>query len=142
MINITKERVRYAETDAMGVTHHANYLLWMEIGRTNLLRDMELPYKKLEEDGIMLPVTKLGVKYIAPTFYDDEIFIHSVCTLAKGVRMRIDYKIYRNGNEIVATGYTEHAVLDSHTRKPKRIPGFFLDKIKFPENIGDFANTI
>lgn len=141
MTNITNERVRYAETDAMGITHHATYLLWMEMGRTNLLRQVGFPYKKLEEDGIMLPVSKVGVKYFKPTYYDDPIAIHSTCTLLKGVRMRIDYKMYRN-EELVATGYSEHGIIDSHTRKLKKAPDYLLDEIVVPDDVENYINKI
>ena len=142
MTNITKERVRYAETDAMGITHHATYLLWMELGRTALLREAGLPYSKLEKDGIMLPVAKLGVKYLAPTYYDDEISIHSTNTRMTNVKLRIDYKIFRNDTEPVCLGYTEHAIIDSHTRKIVRAPEFLRQAVVIPPDAESLVNDI
>ncbi len=142
MTNVTIERVRYAETDQMGVTHHAAYLLWMEIGRTNLLREIGLPYKELEERGVMLPVSKLAVKYLAPSYYDDEIAIHSTATELTYVRIRIDYQLYRNGGELVSTGYTEHAIIDSHTRKIIKAPQFFRDAVILPQDVEKYVNRI
>lgn len=142
MTNVTEERVRYAETDQMGVTHHGTYLLWMEIGRTNLLRDIGLPYKELEERGVMLPVSKLAVKYILPTVYDDLITIHSTATELTYVKIRIDYQLFRNETELVCTGYTEHAIIDSQTRKVKKAPDFFREKIVIPANVEEYVNRI
>lgn len=130
MINRTIERVRYAETDAMGITHHSTYLIWMELGRTNLIRELGITYRELEESGFMLPVVKLGVKYSLPTQYDDEVVIESVMTEFTGVRMRIDYRVLlkEGGKETqVCAGYTLHAVIDAKTRKIVRPPKHWID---------------
>lgn len=142
MTNISEERVRYAETDQMGIVHHATYLLWMEIGRTNLLREIGLPYKELEERGVMLPVSKLGIKYLAPGYYDDKITIHSTTTQMTRVKIRIDYQIFRNDTIKVCEAYTEHAILDSETRRIKKAPDFFAEKVVIPADVEKYINKI
>ena len=129
MINISQIKVRYAETDQMGVVYYSNYFIWMEVGRTNLLRDYGLTYKNLEESGIMLPVVEAYAKYIAPAYYDDDIYIHSKVTGLTNVKIKIDYEIYRNKNELVCKGYTVHAFVSVENKKIIKVPKSFQEKI-------------
>lgn len=142
MVNITKIKVRYAETDQMGVVYYANYFVWMEIGRTNLLRDLGLTYKELENNGIMLPVVKAFAKYISPCYYDDDINIHSIVTSLTNVRIRIDYKIFRENNILSCLGFTEHAFVSTETKKVIKAPEFFIKNIVIPENIEEYITKI
>jgi acyl-CoA thioester hydrolase len=112
--------VRYAETDMMGVVYHADYLPWFEISRTTLMKELGVPYRKLEEDGFRLPVLEVSVKYLRPAVYDDEIEVTATVRERPLVRIRIEYEVRRAG-ELLATGSTLHAFVDREGR-PVRPP--------------------
>src|SRR5258707_14388970 len=107
----TQVTVRYAETDMMGVVYHANFLPWFEIGRTTLLKEMGLPYRKLEEEGYRLPVLEVAAKFIRPAVYDDTVTILTTLKEKPILRIRLDYEVFR-GEELLATGHTVHAFID------------------------------
>ncbi|NMI02806.1 acyl-CoA thioesterase [Paenibacillus sp. SZ31] len=92
-------RVRYQESDQMGVVYHANYLNWFEIGRTEMIRQMGYTYRKMEEQGLLLPVTGLDVKYHKPARYDDEIIIFTRIAAFSGLRLNYEYDIRRMSEE-------------------------------------------
>lgn len=118
----TRVRVRYAETDRMGVVYYANYLVWFEVGRTEWLRECGWTYREMEQDGISLPVIEAHCEYRRPARYDDEIDIQTRAALVTPVRMRFDYEVRRNGEELaLASGHTVHAALDAGGR-PCRLP--------------------
>jgi acyl-CoA thioester hydrolase len=127
MTNTTSFRVRYAETDQMGVVYYANFFIWMEIGRTNLLRECGVSYRELEEQGIILPVTQAYAKYVSPAHYDDEVSVHTKPAEVRGPRMRIEYEIYR-GEQLLCTGFTEHAFLSRETKRIIKVPDFIKAK--------------
>ncbi len=115
-------RVRYADTDKMGVVYYANYLVWFEIGRTEWLRQAGATYRALEESGVVLPVIDVHCEYRQPARYDDEIEIRTRGSLLSGVRVRFDYEIVRRETgEVAACGHTVHAAVDPNGR-PKRLP--------------------
>lgn len=116
----TAVTVRYAETDMMGVVYHGSYLPWFEIGRTHLLKEMGLPYRKLEADGYLLPVLEVAAKYIRPAVYDDTLTIITTLREKPILRIRLEYEV-RRGDELLATGHTVHAFVD-RTGKPIRPP--------------------
>ena len=119
-------RVRYADTDQMGVTYHANYLVWFEVGRTDWLRHRGWTYRDMELAGFRLPVIEASCRYLAPSRYDDELEVHTSATLVTPVRVRFDYEVRpAGGGPKAATGYTVHAVLDA-AGKPCRMP----DRVK------------
>ena len=91
----TRVRVRYAETDRMGVVYYANYLVWFEVGRTELLRTLGWSYREMEQAGIGLPVIEATCLYHRPARYDDELEIRTEGTLVSAVRMQFDYQIVR-----------------------------------------------
>jgi acyl-CoA thioester hydrolase len=122
----TTVRVRYAETDRMGIAYNGHYLAWFEVGRTELLRDLGLSYRECEEAGFMLPLREAGVRYLKPALYDDVLVIVSTIGENPGIRIRIDYEILR-GDETIATGFTEHVVTDSRLR-PMKPPKALLDR--------------
>lgn len=121
MLNYTKVRVRYSETDQMGVVYYANYFVWMEVGRTNLLRNTGITYRELEEKGYALPVLYASAKFYSPAYYDDEINIVSAIIELKGAKLKIGYKIYRD-ETLLCEGITEHAFLSKETKKPVKPP--------------------
>ena len=115
-------RVRYAETDRMGVVYYANYLIWFEVGRTEWLRATGWSYREMETGGVSLPVIEAHCEYRQPARYDDEIEIVTRATLLTPVRVRFDYDVVRAVDEVVlAEGYTIHASLDGDGR-PRRLP--------------------
>jgi acyl-CoA thioester hydrolase len=104
-------RVRYAETDAMGIAHHSSFLLWMEMGRTEFMRSFGFTYRELESLGVMLPVVELNVRYRRPTRYDDRLRIDTHVAEFSRVRIKMYYRIYREpDNELLAEGWTLHAI--------------------------------
>jgi len=115
-------RVRYAETDAMGVVYYANYLVWFEVARTDLLRGAGWTYREMETDGFMLPVLEVNCVYRQPARYDDELDVKTTGSLVSPVRMKFMYDVVRPADDLLlATGYTIHASIDRGGR-PCRLP--------------------
>lgn len=106
----TTVRVRYAETDRMGVVYHANYLQYFEIGRTEAMRSLGATYRALEEQGIALAVVECGLNFRAGAKYDDELRIVTKPSSAGRVRVRFDYEIWR-GDKMLCDGFTVLACL-------------------------------
>ena len=121
-VRTARVRVRYAETDQMGVVYYANYLVWFEVGRTEWLRATGWSYREMETEGIGLPVIEAHCEYLQPARYDDEVEIRTRAALLSPVRIRFDYEVVRAGDQVVAaTGHTVHAALDPGGR-PRRLP--------------------
>lgn len=115
-------RVRYAETDQMGVVYYANYLVWFEIGRTEWLRATGWTYREMEADGLALPVIEARCEYRAGARYDDELEIRTRARRVSAVRLAFDYEIVRRADAVVvAAGHTVHATIDRAGR-PVRLP--------------------
>jgi acyl-CoA thioester hydrolase len=126
-LRTTRVRVRYAETDRMGVVYYANYLVWFEVGRTEWLRQVGWSYREMEEEGVALPVITAHCEYRQPARYDDEIEIRTRASALSAVRVRFDYELVRHLDAIVlADGHTVHATLDTAGR-PCRIPARVRD---------------
>lgn len=122
-------RVRYGETDQMGVVYHGNYAQYMEIGRVEWLRKMGVSYKKMEEDGVMLPVISLCVKYIKPAVYDDLITVRTMLKKTPSVKIEFDFEIYNEAREILAEAKVTLAFMDIKRNRPIRCPQYLLDTI-------------
>lgn len=120
-INNAEIRVRYQETDKMGVVYHSNYFVWFEVGRTEFLRVLGFPYERLEEAGIMLPVVECNAKYKKAAQYDDEIIIRTSMQELKAATVTMYYEIIKKEtDEVLVTGFTKHAITDIHM-KPVRL---------------------
>lgn len=119
MENKVNIRVRYQETDQMGVVYHGNYLTWFEIGRSEMTRSMGLTYADMEAMGVMMPVTFANLQYKAPARYDDELTIVTEVVKVSPVRMEFAYQVLR-GQEILAEGSTGHAFI-AQDGKPIRL---------------------
>ena len=128
IVSKAEVRVRYAETDMMGIAYHGNYLPWFEIGRTTLLREQGLPYLELERLGYRLPVLEVRAKYKRPALYDDVLTIETTMRDRPILRIQLDYRILR-GTELLATGHTEHAFIN-HDNQPVRPPAAFVARMK------------
>jgi len=106
----------------MGIVYYANYLVWFEIGRTDLLRDSGSSYRELEAEGYMLPVLEATCTYRQPARYDDELDVKTTGALLSPVRVQFSYEIVRSSDEaVLATGHTVHASIDRNGR-PCRLP--------------------
>lgn len=125
--SVSTVTVRYAETDMMGVVYHANYLPWFEIGRTQLLKELGVSYRKLEEEGYRLPVLEVAVKFFRPATYDDTIEIATLLEEKPLLRIRLRYEV-RRGDELLATGSSVHAFLDRQNR-PIRPPAWAAERL-------------
>lgn len=112
-------RVRYAETDQMGVVYHANYLVWFEVGRVELLRSLAIPYKQLEEEfGRLIAVVGAEVRFRAPARYDDEIAVRTSLLAMRGAVIKIGYQVLRvSDGKLLCDGRTTHVVVDRHMVK-------------------------
>lgn len=113
-------RVRYQETDAMGVLHHANYITYFEIGRTELLRSTGISYKDLEDQGILMVIVKIGVRYRRPAKYDDVLTLRTRTTRSSGAKIEHVYQLLR-GDEVIAEGDSTLACVD-RAGKVQRVP--------------------
>ncbi len=120
--SISTVRVRYAETDTMGVVYYANYFVWFEIGRTELLREHGWSYREMEHAGFALPVIEAHCEYRQPARYDDTLEIRTTGSLLSPVRVQFEYEVARaEGGALIACGRTAHATID-RTGKPCRLP--------------------
>lgn len=127
--NETKIRVRYGETDQMGVVYHANYVKYFEIGRTEWLRNFGLTYKEIEEKNIIMPVISLQVNYKKSALYDEVIQVKTSLVKAPSASIEFHYEITNDKGELLANGTTILAFVDTLKKRPTRCPKFLLDKI-------------
>ena len=119
---VSRIRVRYAETDQMGVVYYANYYVWFEVGRTDLLRSAGGSYRDMEKDGLQLPVIESHCEYRQPARYDDDLELRTTGSIVSPVRVKFSYELVRpKDNVTLATGHTIHAALDMKG-KPRRLP--------------------
>src|SRR5262245_34358749 len=117
----SRVRVRYAETDNMGVVYYANYLVWFEVARTEWLRDHGWTYKEMEAGGVRLPVINATCDYLRSAHYDEAISIRTVGTLHSPVRVEFAYEVFKEDGSVAARGSTMHAAVDV-TGRPCRLP--------------------
>lgn len=116
-------RVRYADTDAMGVVYYANYLAFFEVGRVEYLRAAAADYRAIEEAGVVAAVTRADCRYLSPARFDDLLAVYVRVGSIGRASMRFEYRICREPDgAILAEGYTEHACLDRATLRPTRVP--------------------
>ena len=134
-VNTHQVRVRYAETDQMGIVYYANYLVWFELGRVELLRSLGLAYSQLEkEHECILPVVEATCRYKSPARYDDEILIETRPSLLRGSVIKFAYRILRKAadgeeNALLAEGETVHVVCDDQLRK-KPLPAHYAEALR------------
>ena len=112
-------RVRYKETDQMSIAHHANYIVWFEIGRTDYCREAGFPYNEIEARGYILVVTDVQCRYRIPFRYDDEVIIRTTVAELGSRSIKFAYDLYR-GETLHANGTSSHVWLDEKSRKPVR----------------------
>lgn len=125
--SVSRVRVRYAETDQMGLVYYAHYFVWFEVGRTDLLRSAGWSYREMETDGYILPVIDARCTYRESAKYDDEIEVRTSGSLISPVRLQFEYEVVRpSDHATLATGATVHATLDRRGR-PCRMPARVRD---------------
>lgn len=128
ILHRTHIRVRYAETDQMRFVYYGKYFEYFEQARSEMLRELGLPYGDVEKQGIYLPVVETSAKYHKPAYYDDLLVIESIVTEIPRVRIRIEYRVYREGeSDLLAEGHTVHFFLNAETMKPTRAPANILE---------------
>lgn len=125
----TPVRVRYRDTDQMGVVYHGVYLEFFETGRTELLRDLGMAYSSMEESGVMLPVLEATMKLHSPARYDDLLTVITTISHPITARLRIDYEIRRE-DRLLISGHTVHAFTTVEGMRPVRPPRSFLEMIE------------
>jgi len=124
--------VRFAETDAQGVAHNAAYLVWYEVARIAYLTRFRDGYRGLQAEGYEALTTESHVRYLRPVFFDDRLTIHARCVDVRGARFRYEYVVERSG-EVVADGWTQHAVVDRETLRPTRFPAWLAEAVSAAE---------
>lgn len=121
-VDSSSVRVRYAETDQMGVAYYANYFVWFEVGRCELLRSLGRSYRDLETDGVLLPVIEAHCEFRDSARYDDELEVSTTGSLVSPVRIQFRYDVSRRSDGTpLAAGRTVHAAVDT-AGKPRRLP--------------------
>jgi len=129
----TEIAVRFAETDAQGVAHNATYLVWFEVARIAYLARFRGGYKGIQDEGYEALTTETHVRYLRPVHFDDRIRVHARCGDIRGARFRYDYVLTR-GDEVVADGWTQHAVVDRETFRPTRVPAWLAEAVAEAES--------
>lgn len=122
-------RVRYSETDQMGVVYHGNYAQYLEMGRVEWLRSMGISYKNMEENGVMLPVISLQVKYKKPAMYDDLLTVRTILKKKPTVKIEFDFQIFNEKQVLLAEANVVLAFIDMKRNRPVRCPQYLLDII-------------
>jgi acyl-CoA thioester hydrolase len=125
-------RVRYAETDQMGVVHHANYLVYFEESRTSLMRDRGCSYAELERQGWALPVRRIEIRYRAPAYYEEELLVRTSVGRVGNASITFESEVVRPADDVtVATGWVELACVrkDATTRRPVPLPPELLERL-------------
>ena|ERR1051326_152849 len=135
MINETRVRVRYAETDQMGVAYHSNFLIWFEVGRVELLRQIGFSYRDMERnDGCYIAVVDARCRYKAPARYDDELMVRTFLTNVRGSLIHFRYEVLRaDGGAVLAEGETVHIVTDADMKRrtlPEKYAAAFRNAVE------------
>jgi acyl-CoA thioester hydrolase len=122
-------RVRYGETDQMGVVHHGNYALYLEMGRIEWLRKLGISYRSMEENGVMLPVVSLSINYKKSAVYDDVINVKTQLKNVPTARIEFEYEITNEKGDVLTTANTTLVFIDMKTNRPIKAPQYILDAI-------------
>ena len=130
MIFKHKIKVRYVETDQMGIVHHSNYPIFFEAARVGWLENFGLAYHQLENDGLMMPIYDLKVKYHAPAYFGDELIIEVALVDLGKIKIKFDYRILNQHDQLITSGSTILVFMDATSRKPVRCPEELYLKMK------------
>jgi acyl-CoA thioester hydrolase len=124
--------VRFAETDAQGIAHHAAFVVWLEVARVAYLAQHAGGYRAIQAQGIEALTTEVQVRYHRSAEFDERLRVWTRCVDLRGARFRYEYVIERDG-ELVADGHTAHATVDAATRLPTRVPAWFAEAVATAE---------
>jgi acyl-CoA thioester hydrolase len=123
-------RVRYAETDRMGYVYYGHYAAYFEVARVEMLRSIGFTYKKLEDEGVMLPVLDFSIKYIRPAYYDDLLTIKTTISELPSARIRFQYETYNEKQELLNKAETTLVFVSTKTGKPTQPPSDLMEAMK------------
>jgi acyl-CoA thioester hydrolase len=126
----TQIRVRYAETDQMGYVYYGNYAMYFEVARVEAMRSASFSYKEMEDNGVMMPVLESHFRYLKPGKYDELLTIRTFIPELPGVRIRFEYQVFNESNELITEGWTTLAFLKKDSHQPTRPPKNLLDLLK------------
>jgi acyl-CoA thioester hydrolase len=121
-VNEIEIRVRYAETDQMGFVYYGNYATYFEVARVEMLRRLGFTYKKLEEEGVLLPVLDFSIKYIRPAYYDDLLFIKTMIKEVPGARIKFSYETLNEKKDLLNIADTTLVFVDKKSGRPRAAP--------------------
>ena len=128
--HISKIRVRYADTDKMQFVYNGKYLEYFEVGRTELLRSLDLPYSEIEKEGHQLPLIEAGLKYKNPAHYDDVLLIEASLDEIYSAKVHIKYKVLREeDNKLICEGFTTHMFISTESKRPTKPPKIYIDTL-------------
>ena len=134
-INFTSNiKVRYAETDQMGVVHHGNYAQYLEVSRVEWLEQLGFSYKKMEAEGVMLPVVDMAMKFKKSAFFDDVLQVKVSLKKIPTVKIEFEYEIFNQKQELLTTASTTLFFMNAKTKRPMSCPETLLEKIKLMMN--------
>ena len=122
-------KVRYAETDQMGVVHHSNYAQYLEIARIDWLNQLGISYKSMETSGVILPVFKLDFKFKKSAFFDDELIVKTILKTLPTAKIIFNYEIHNQHEELITLASSTLVFVDKNSKKPIQCPDYLLDKI-------------
>jgi acyl-CoA thioester hydrolase len=132
--------VRFAETDAQAIAHHASFLVWFEVARVGWLAQHAGGYRAIREQGIEALTTEVNVRYHRAAHFDDPLRVWARCVEPRGARFRFEYAVERN-DELVAEGWTSHATVNATTHRPIRLPAAFVDAVARAESSSSAASS-
>ncbi len=130
IVSESKIRVRYGETDKMGYVYYGNYPLYYEVGRTDMVRKLGWSYSKMEENGTMMPVLSLNVKYIRPAYYDDLLTVRTYLKTLPSSRIDFEYEVSNEAGDLLNVGSTTLVFVNAETMRPQPVPEALLSDIK------------
>jgi acyl-CoA thioester hydrolase len=137
----TDVKVRFAETDAQGIAHHANYFVWLEVARIEYLARFGGGYPALQAQGIEATTLEAHLRYLEPARFDDLLEIRTCCGDVRGARFRFEYAIERGGT-LVADGWTAHACVDARTLRPTRVPSWLVEALARAESSPSSTSSV
>ena len=127
----SKVKVRYVETDQMGVVHHSNYAQYYELARTECFEACAgMSYQSMENDGVMLPIVEFQSKFLKPALYNQTLIIKSIVKNLPTVRLIVDYEVYNEASELINTGQTTLVFVKKDTRRPCQPPENFMKQVR------------
>jgi acyl-CoA thioester hydrolase len=129
----TDVRVRFAETDAQGIAHHASFVVWFEVARVAYLEEYAGGYRSIRERGFEALTTEVHVRYHRAAYFDDRLTVWARCADLRGARFRYEYRVVRDG-EVVADGSSSHATVDRETYRPTRVPEWLAEAVARAES--------